>query len=160
MLDLGIFAGMATVLAAASACYWGPACSWDGGGEGWSQIPHGLVKGLSLPVFTDPADLAFVCLLLNGKLQPGRPSQPGAGRARPAPSPGAPVLCLKAGLPSLSPHLASTVTAKSKKPGDGCQGNLPTLIPSINHRLSGHQGPCLRRTGDSEVSAGAPNLCC
>lgn len=67
---------------------------------------------------------------------------------------------LKAGLPSLSLHLASTVTAKSKKPGDGCQGNVPILIPSINHQLSGHWGPCLRRTGDSEVSAGAPNLCC
>ena len=70
------------------------------------------------------------------------------------------MFCLKAGLPSLSPHLASTVTAKSKKPGDGCQGNVPILIPSINHQLSGHWGPCLRHTGDSEVSAGTTNLCC
>ena len=48
----------------------------EGAGEGWSQIPHGLVKGPSLPVFTDPVDLAF---LLSGKLQPGGPS--GLGQA-------------------------------------------------------------------------------
>lgn len=75
-------------------------------------------------------------------------------------SPGARVLCLKSWLPSLFPHLASTVTAKRKKLGDGCQGNVPTLIPSINHQLPGHRGPCLRRTGGSEVSAGTPNLGC
>ena len=56
-------------------------------------------------------------------------------------SPGAPVLCLKSWLPSLFPHLASTVTAKSKKLGDGCQGNVPTLIPPLITSFQGTEAP-------------------
>lgn len=37
--------------------------------------------------------------------------------------------------------LARMVTAKRKKLGGGCQENVPTLIPAINHQLLGRQAP-------------------
>lgn len=145
MLDLGIFAGMATVLGSlrllAEPCMF----PREGAGEGGPQIPRGLVKGPSLLVFTGPVDF-----FLLSEAAARRAQRPGAGRQGLPPPWGSGALP-QGGLPSLSPHLASTVTAKSKSPAMGARETSHILI-LINHQLSGHGAPCLRRTSDSEVS--------
>ena len=51
------------------------------------------------------------------------------------------LMCLKAGLPSLSLHLASTVTAKSKKPSNGARETSPLSSPPLITSFQGTGAP-------------------
>ena len=95
-------------------------------------------EGAESPGVHGPCGLG---LLAQWKAAARRAQRPGAGRARPAPSPGALVLCLKAGLPSLSLHLASTVTAKSKKPSNGARETSPLSSPPLITSFQGTGAP-------------------
>lgn len=87
-----------------------------------------------------PSRLAGLCLSLSLRSRcPGARSGLGEVEGSLLLPWGSQVLCLRSWPRSPLLRLASPVTAKRKKLGDRCQGNVPTVVPSINHWLPGHR---------------------
>lgn len=128
----------------------GASVSQGGGGQRPPPTPCALAKGLSCgSSHTRSLSLRSHC--------PGARS--GLGEVEGSlPLPwGSQVLCLRARPPSPPLRLASPLTAERKKLGDRCQGNVPTVVPSINHGAPGYRA-LFKTHRWFEVSAGTPSL--